>query len=83
MLGKEFSFELIAQDDKSRLGKIKTHRGNIDTPAFMPVGLQGTVKGLFTDDILKTNTQIILGNIIYYSDQEWTYLIILMVFIIL
>ena len=62
MLGKEFSFELIAQDDKSRLGKIKTHRGNIDTPAFMPVGTQGTVKGLFTDDILKTNTQIILGN---------------------
>tara|TARA_X000001036_G_C20621240_1_gene783165 strand:+ start:415 stop:1530 length:1116 start_codon:yes stop_codon:yes gene_type:complete len=62
MLNEEFSFELIAQNDKARLGKIFTSRGFIDTPAFMPVGTQGTVKGIFTDDILKTNTQIILGN---------------------
>ena len=59
---KEFSFELITQDHKARLGKISTPRGIIDTPAFMPVGTQGTVKGIFTDDILLTNTQIILGN---------------------
>ena len=58
----EFSFELITQDGKARLGKISTPRGFIDTPAFMPVGTQGTVKGIFTEDILKTNTQIILGN---------------------
>ena len=57
-----FSFELIAQDDKARLGKIITPKGLIDTPAFMPVGTQGTVKGIFTDDIKKTDTQIILGN---------------------
>ena len=57
-----FSFELEAQDDKARLGLIKTKRGIIKTPAFMPVGTQGTVKGLFTDDILKTKTDIILGN---------------------
>ena len=62
MPSKEFSFELITQDDKARLGKIHTPRGTIDTPAFMPVGTQGTVKGIFPDDILKTNTQIILGN---------------------
>ena len=59
---KDFSFELITQDDKARLGKIFTSRGVIDTPAFMPVGTQGTVKGIFPDDILKTKTQIILGN---------------------
>jgi len=59
---KEFSFELITQNDKARLGKIITSRGTINTPTFMPVGTQGTVKGIFTDDILKTNTQIILGN---------------------
>jgi len=59
---KEFSFELITQDGRARLGKISTPRGVIDTPAFMPVGTQGSVKGVFTDDILKTNTQIILGN---------------------
>tara|TARA_B100001093_G_C26796871_1_gene1001516 strand:+ start:757 stop:1872 length:1116 start_codon:yes stop_codon:yes gene_type:complete len=62
MLSDEFSFELITQNDKARLGKIITPRGIIDTPAFMPVGTQGTVKGIFTDDILKTGTQIILGN---------------------
>ena len=62
MSSKDFSFELVTQDDKARLGKIFTSRGVIDTPAFMPVGTQGTVKGIFTDDILKTNTQIILGN---------------------
>jgi queuine tRNA-ribosyltransferase len=62
MFSKEFSFELITQDDKARLGRISTPRGIIDTPTFMPVGTQGTIKGVFVDDILKTNTQIILGN---------------------
>ena len=62
MISNEFSFELITQDGKARLGKINTPRGIVDTPAFMPVGTQGTVKGVFTNDILKTNTQIILGN---------------------
>jgi queuine tRNA-ribosyltransferase len=57
-----FSFELLTQDDKARLGKIITPKGIIDTPAFMPVGTQGTVKGIFTEDIKKTGTQIILGN---------------------
>ena len=58
----DFSFELITQDGSARLGKIKTPKGIIDTPTFMPVGTQGTVKGVFTDDVKKTNTQIILGN---------------------
>ena len=57
-----FSFELITQDDRARLGKIITPKGIVDTPAFMPVGTQGTVKGIFPDDIEKTGTQIILGN---------------------
>ena len=62
MSSKEFSFELITQDDDARLGKIKTPRGSIETPAFMPVGTQGTIKGIFVDDILKTKSEIILGN---------------------
>ena len=48
MYSNEFSFELITQNDKARLGKITTPKGIIDTPAFMPVGTQGTVKGIFT-----------------------------------
>ena len=62
MQNEEFSFELITQNDNARLGRVSTSKGNIDTPAFMPVGTQGTVKGVFADDILKTGTQIILGN---------------------
>jgi queuine tRNA-ribosyltransferase len=62
MSEREFSFELITQDEKARLGKISTPRGVVDTPAFMPVGTLGTVKGIFTDDLSSTGTQIILGN---------------------
>ena len=62
MLESNFSFELITQDDNARLGKIITPKGTIDTPAFMPVGTQGSVKGIFPEDIKKTGTQIILGN---------------------
>ncbi len=62
MKESDFSFELIAQDEKARLGKISTHRGKVDTPAFMPVGTLGTVKGIFIEDLLSTGSQIILGN---------------------
>ena len=62
MLNKSFSFELVAQEDNARIGKIHTPRGVINTPAFMTVGTKGTVKGVFTDDILSTGAEIILGN---------------------
>ena len=62
MSESKYSFELKTQDDKARLGKITTPNGIIDTPVFMPVGTQGTVKGIFPDDIKKTGSQIILGN---------------------
>ena len=62
MKKKEFSFAIVSKFKKTRVGIIKTARGNIDTPAFMPVGTLGTVKGLFTEDIKKTGSQIILGN---------------------
>jgi len=44
------------------LGLIETHRGNIQTPAFMPVGTQATVKACLIDDIIKTGSEIILSN---------------------
>tara|TARA_B100000965_G_scaffold391390_1_gene399374 strand:+ start:1160 stop:2272 length:1113 start_codon:yes stop_codon:yes gene_type:complete len=59
---KKFNFNVINNDGFARLGQIQTHRGNIDTPVFMPVGTQATVKGVFINDILKTKTQIILSN---------------------
>jgi len=59
---KKFSFNVEETDNNSRLGLIKTHRGNINTPAFMPVGTQATVKGTFIEDIIKTGSEIILSN---------------------
>ena len=62
MSKEHFSFELNTQDEKARLGQITTSKGLIDTPAFMPVGTLGTVKGIFPDDVLETGSQIILAN---------------------
>ena len=59
---RKFSFNVINEDGFARVGQIQTHRGNIDTPVFMPVGTQATVKGAFIDDIVKTGAQIILSN---------------------
>ena len=47
MSKEKFSFTLLGEDKSSRLGKIRTSRGEIDTPAFMPVGTQGTVKSVY------------------------------------
>ena len=57
-----FSFKVLNKNNKARVGKIITPRGIIDTPAFMPVGTLGTVKGVFPQDLKKTKSQIILGN---------------------
>ena len=60
---KEFSFNLKAQDNKARRGEIKTAKGTIQTPVFMPVGTAGTVKALKTSDVAKSGAEIILGNV--------------------
>ena len=59
---EKFNFNVIKKDRYSRCGLIKTQRGNINTPAFMPVGTQATVKATFIDDIIKTGSEIILSN---------------------
>ena len=59
---KKFAFKVLYQDKFARCGLIETHRGNIHTPAFMPVGTQATVKACTIDDIKKTGSEIILSN---------------------
>ena len=58
------TFEITHQDTttQARLGRVTTPHGSFDTPAFMPVGTQGTVKGLTPDQVRDTGAQIILGN---------------------
>ncbi len=62
MVLKKFKFNVIKKDKFARAGLIETHRGNIQTPAFMPVGTQGTVKACLIDDVVKTGSEIILSN---------------------
>jgi len=62
MSTQDFSFELLKKDNNARLGKIHTPRGIVNTPAFMPVGTLATLKGIFTDDVLLSGSEIILGN---------------------
>ncbi len=59
---KNFAFKVLKSDNYARCGIIETHRGDIQTPAFMPVGTQGTVKACTIKDIKKTGSEIILGN---------------------
>ena len=59
---KDFAFEVLSRDKFSRCGVIETHRGKINTPAFMPVGTQATVKACKIEDIKKTGSEIILSN---------------------
>ena len=62
MSKEKFSFNLLNEDNFSRVGQIFTHRGNIDTPAFMTVGTQGTIKSAFIEDVMLAGAQIILSN---------------------
>ena len=62
MSKEKFSFNLLKEDGFSRVGKINTCRGEIDTPTFMTVGTQATIKSAFMDDIILAGAQIILSN---------------------
>lgn len=55
-------FERVATDGAARRGRLALARGTIETPAFMPVGTYGTVKGLTPEDVRATGAEILLGN---------------------
>ena len=57
-----FSFTLLATDGKARRGRIDTPRGEVRTPAFMPVGTAGTVKAMYPEQVCETGADIVLGN---------------------
>ncbi len=58
----DFSFKVSATDGKARRGTVTTARGDIRTPAFMPVGTAGTVKAMYMDQVRELGADIILGN---------------------
>ena len=62
MVRDSFSFALKATDGAARLGELTTPHGVVQTPAFMPVGTQGSVKAMRQRDLEEAGAQIILGN---------------------
>ncbi|MCH2168519.1 MAG: tRNA guanosine(34) transglycosylase Tgt [Oceanicola sp.] len=61
-MSREFSFTLSATDGAARTGTISTPRGEIRTPAFMPVGTAATVKAMMPESVRATGADILLGN---------------------
>ncbi|MDQ7080513.1 MAG: tRNA guanosine(34) transglycosylase Tgt [Paracoccaceae bacterium] len=59
---KSFSFKIHASQGKARTGALKTRRGDIRTPAFMPVGTAATVKAMLPESVRETGADILLGN---------------------
>jgi queuine tRNA-ribosyltransferase len=57
-----FGFELLATDGAARRGRLHTAHGTVETPAFMPVGTQATVKAMFPEDVAATGAEVVLGN---------------------
>src|SRR3954470_22337513 len=64
-----FAFEIIGEDagSRARLGRFTTPHGDVDTPAFMPVGTQGTVKGVDPGRLGETGAQMVLANTYHLS----------------
>ncbi len=59
---KLFGYTVSARDGKARRGVVRTARGDIQTPAFMPVGTAATVKGMLPESVKATGAEILLGN---------------------
>jgi queuine tRNA-ribosyltransferase/7-cyano-7-deazaguanine tRNA-ribosyltransferase len=55
-------FQLLGTDGTARVGRIHTSHGSIETPAFVPVGTQGSVKALSSDDLGRIGTQVVIAN---------------------
>ena len=60
-------FELINTNDKARLGRLTFDRGEVNTPAFMPVGTYGAVKAMTVEEVRELGAEIILGNTFHLS----------------
>ncbi len=56
------AFRVLAADADARSGILATARGSIATPAFMPVGTQGTVKAMGPEEVAETGAEVILAN---------------------
>eukprot|EP00825_Cyclidium_porcatum_P023779 TRINITY_DN2638_c0_g1_i1.p1 TRINITY_DN2638_c0_g1~~TRINITY_DN2638_c0_g1_i1.p1 ORF type:complete len:361 (-),score=-32.91 TRINITY_DN2638_c0_g1_i1:441-1523(-) len=57
-----FSFRVVSEDGRARVGVVHTAHGDINTPCFMPVGTRGTVKAVLPENVMDSGAEIVLGN---------------------
>ena len=62
-------FEVLATDGAARRGRLTTRHGTVETPAFMPCGTYGTVKGMTPQALRETGTQMLLGNAFHLLER--------------
>ena len=62
-MSERFTFKVHATDGVARTGLISTSRGDIRTPAFMPVGTAATVKAMYADQVKALGADVVLGNV--------------------
>ena len=65
-------FDLLATDGAARRGRLTSPRGSIETPAFMPVGTYGTVKGMTPEELEALGAEIVLGNTFHLMGRPGT-----------
>ena len=65
-MSQRFQFNVAATDGAARTGSIQMMRGEIRTPAFMPVGTAGTVKAMLPESVRSTGADILLGNTYHF-----------------
>ncbi len=73
--GGGLRFELLAQSGKARRGRFWTKHGMVQTPGFMPVGTQGSVKCVTPDQVAATGAEVVLANTYHLSLHERTALV--------
>jgi queuine tRNA-ribosyltransferase len=61
-MNTRFKFELIARDGMARRGRFSTPHGAVETPVFMPVGTQATVKALVREELIDVGARMVLAN---------------------
>src|SRR6185295_19063429 len=60
--GSAFEFEVVAREGEARAGTLRLAHGDVETPAFMPVGTRGAVRGVTIDELEALGAEIVLAN---------------------
>jgi len=74
-VGRSLGFKLLRADGGARRGRFRTTHGEVETPAFMPVGTQGAVKAVLPRDVAATGAQVLLANTYHLSLEDRTELV--------